>query len=92
MNNIIRELEKKFSPAYINKMNSMLEEIKIEYLSARTVKGEFNSLHEGYAIIKEEFDELWEEIKLKNPNQLNLQKEAVQVGAMVLAFLVELVQ
>jgi len=88
-NGIIKELESNFSREYLVKMDIMLEEMKIEYLSARTTNGEFNSLHEGYAVIKEEFDELWDEIKMKKPNHINLRKEAVQVGAMILALLVE---
>lgn len=43
------------------------------------------SLHEGYAILLEEVEELWEEIK-KNPRKRDLSKvleEAIQVGAMV---------
>ncbi|MBA7577647.1 hypothetical protein ES708_19500 [subsurface metagenome] len=51
----------------------------------------FNSYHEGYAVIKEELDELWEEVK-KYPNQdnKNLKKEAIQIGAMALRFVYDL--
>lgn len=45
------------------------------------------SNHEGYAIIKEEFDELWDEIKKKGDNNLAIESEAIQVAAMVLRFL-----
>lgn len=89
---IIKELESKFSREYIIKMDIMLEEMKIEYLSARSTHSEFNSMHEGYAVIKEEFDELWDEIKKREPNHSKLEKEGIQVGAMMLAFLVELIQ
>jgi glutamyl-tRNA reductase len=50
------------------------------------------SAHEGYAIIKEELDELWEEIKL-NPSKRNvdrLRSEATQVAAMAIRFLKDL--
>ena len=53
----------------------------------------FNSYHEGYAVIKEELDELWEEVK-KYPKQDNdnLKKEATQIGAMALRFIYDLLQ
>ena len=49
----------------------------------------FNSSHEGYAVIKEELDELWDEIKNnKYPmSSVNQKKEAIQVGAMAIKFL-----
>lgn len=49
----------------------------------------FNSSHEGYAVIKEEVDELWDEIKNnKHPmSEVNQKKEAIQVAAMGIKFL-----
>jgi hypothetical protein len=49
----------------------------------------FNSSHEGYAVLKEEVDELWDEIKNnKCPmSSVNQKKEAIQVGAMAIKFL-----
>ncbi|MFA5151485.1 MAG: hypothetical protein WC554_02880 [Clostridia bacterium] len=54
---------------------------------------EFHSYHEGYAVIKEELDELWEEVK-KYPkqNNENLRKEAIQIGAMAIRFVYDLIQ
>lgn len=51
------------------------------------------SAHEGYGVIAEEFDELWEIIKQKQTERdyVKLRKECVQLGAMVLAFLNEIV-
>lgn len=51
-----------------------------------------HSEHEGFAILKEEVDELWDEIK-KNPRKRDkaaLRREAVQVAAMALRFLNDL--
>ena len=49
----------------------------------------FNSSHEGYAVILEEMDELWDEIKNnKYPmSSMNQKKEAIQIGAMAVKFL-----
>ena len=49
----------------------------------------FSSSHEGYAVILEEMDELWDEIKNnKDPmSSMKQKKEAIQVGAMAVKFL-----
>lgn len=50
------------------------------------------SYHDGWAIIREELEELWDEIKLK-PSRRDAEKirrEAVQVAAMAVRFLVDL--
>jgi hypothetical protein len=50
----------------------------------------FNSAHEGYAVIYEELDELWDEIKSnKKKGSMERQRdEAIQVAAMAIKFLV----
>lgn len=42
--------------------------------------------HEFYAILKEEVDELWDDIKRDSPQE-QLVKEAIQVAAMVFRYL-----
>ena len=51
----------------------------------------FNSAHEGFAVIKEEIDELWDEVKKHSRDPKALEIEAVQCGAMILRFLTEVV-
>ena len=41
----------------------MIEKIEAEAMTAKQKYGAFNSTHEGYAVLKEEVDELWEVIK-----------------------------
>jgi NTP pyrophosphatase (non-canonical NTP hydrolase) len=68
---------------------SSIEDVVRELNLARDAYPEFNSAHEGYAVLKEEVDELWDEIK-KKPSQRDpeaLRKEAIQVAAMALRFL-----
>jgi len=52
----------------------------------------FRSPHEGYAIIKEELDELWEEIRKQYDVRTNekMRKEARQIAAMALRFMIDL--
>ena len=49
--------------------------------------GKFNSAHEGYAVLKEEVDEMWDEIKRNNIELACL--EAMQVAAMAIRFIVD---
>ncbi len=41
-----------------------------------------NSYHEGYAVILEEVDELWDEVRKKKPDAIEVGKELVQIAAM----------
>jgi hypothetical protein len=65
-----------------------------EYQRATELNGPFHSSHEGYAVIKEELDELWDEVKKKarDRDYTELEKEAVQVGAMALRFIIDICQ
>lgn len=47
------------------------------------------SAHEGYAVLLEEVDELWEEVKKREPDMVHMRKEAIQVAAMALRFLMD---
>lgn len=47
----------------------------------------FNSAHEGYAVILEELDELWDAVKANDAH--HARKEAVQVAAMAVRFLID---
>lgn len=60
-----------------------------EYNKATNEFPPFNSHHEGYAVILEEMDELWETIKEREKNIDNIKKECVQVAAMALRFLTD---
>lgn len=65
------------------------EEIVQEYLKARRQHAPMNSGHEGYAVILEELDELWEHVRGNTARSPEARKEAIQIAAMALAFAVE---
>jgi hypothetical protein len=48
--------------------------------------------HEGYAVILEELDELWAEIKRQAPDRARMKKEAIHVAAMGARFVLDLCQ
>lgn len=57
-----------------------------ELQNARKKFPAFNSAHEGYAILEEEVDELWDEVKRKDSSKEKMRKEAIQVAAMAIRF------
>lgn len=69
---------------------SAIAAVEKEYAEAACTFHNFQSRHEGYAIIKEELDELWEAIKTKGVKKSLVEKEATQVAAMALRFLIDL--
>lgn len=62
-----------------------------EYVRATAINGPFHSAHEGYAVILEELDELWEQVRLRDSERDvdKMREEAVQIGAMALRFIVD---
>lgn len=64
-----------------------LQQVRNEVLRATAKFPPFNSAHEGYAVLLEEVDELWDEVKANNPSKQ--EKEVIQVGAMAVRFLMD---
>jgi len=71
------------------KESDIIKLIEKEYKEAIKKYSSFNSAHEGYAVIKEELDELWEEIKNKynKRNYQKMMKESIQISAMAIRFI-----
>lgn len=63
--------------------------VEDELRRANAQFGPFRSAHEGYAILKEEVDELWDEVKA-NASKECLRDEAMQVAAMAIRFIMDL--
>ena len=73
--------------------NTAIELILEEYRSAVARYPKFHSAHEGYAILLEEMDELWDEVR-RSPSRYNpaaVRAEAIQVAAMALRFITDCV-
>lgn len=72
---------------------SLVGEALAELWRARKKFPAFHSPHEGYAVIAEEFDELWLEVKrYPNVDRAKMRAEAIQVAAMALRFVEDLCQ
>jgi hypothetical protein len=72
-------------PITVKAVNDVISELT----RARNKFPTFGNAHEGYAVILEELDELWDEIKKKNPSREELRAEAMQVAAMGLRFMID---
>lgn len=81
--------KQRWAEARLHAMNA-LDEVFVELKSAFTKHGSMTSAHEGHAVIREEFDEMWDEVKRKGGGyDLATRKEAVQVAAMAVRYLVD---
>lgn len=66
-----------------------LDAVAAEYAKARRKHPRMHSGHEGYAVIAEELDELWDHVKGDTATGPLAKKEACQVAAMAVAFMLE---
>jgi hypothetical protein len=71
-------------------VDQILNEVKTELESAQKQHGAYPTYHHGYAVILEELNELWDEIKLKNPDKAKLKKESLQVATTAVRFIHDL--
>jgi len=74
-----------------NAVSDAVSEVVTEVEHAKSNWPPFNSAHEGFAVLGEEVDELWEHIRTKQKNRdlLEMRKEAIQVAAMAIRFAAE---
>lgn len=74
-------------------MSKALDDVMSEYTRAGRKFAPFNSAHEGYAILAEEVDELWDEVRGHDgpERQKRMREEAVQVAAMALRFIQDII-
>ena len=73
----------------MNTWEDLRNDIEAELINAMHKFPKFNSYHEGYAVLKEEADELWDEIK-REQRPAELRQEAIQVAAMAIRFINDL--
>ena len=78
----------------MDRLNSIdyehFQEVAKEYIDAKSKFPPMVSAHEGFAILKEEVDELWDCVKMKQYDPLRpeeMRKEVIQVAAMAIRFL-----
>jgi hypothetical protein len=70
----------------------VLDAVARELDRAISKHSNFNSAHEGYAVILEELDELWEHVRRRREerDRGDMEKEAIQIAAMAVRFAVDI--
>ncbi len=71
------------------RLERVLVDVREELISAAQIHTQFHSRHEGYAVILEELDELWDNIKANNHGRAE-RAEAIQVAAMAVRYILDL--
>ncbi len=74
------------------KISDVMTAVENELRRAVNLHGGMKSCHEGYAVILEEVDELWEHVRLKDKlrKKSEMRLEAIQIAAMAARFVVDL--
>ena len=76
----------KMSDVDISKFYMIIGAVETELDWATSNHGKFHSMHEAYAVLLEEVDELWDVIKSHRGDE---RKEAVQVAAVAIRFIMD---
>lgn len=78
--------------ALLRRIDMELEQLRGELYKAMTKHAPMNSPHEGHSVIREEFEELWDHVKADTGRTTAARKEARQVAAMGLRYVLDLCQ
>ena len=68
---------------------SIAGDVLKELRTAQAIYPTHPSLEHSWAVLREECDELWDEIKQKQRNRPAIRREAVQVAAMAIRLILE---
>jgi hypothetical protein len=74
------------------KIRAALQDVYDEVIKAVTKYDPMHSAHEAHSVLREEFEELWEHVKVKQGERdaKAMRHESVQVAAMAIRFLVDI--
>lgn len=72
-------------------VNGVLDEVRDQIKRAMIKHAPMHSPHEGISFLKEEVDELWEHVKYDTGRTLEARKEALQIAAMAIRYVVDLI-
>jgi hypothetical protein len=62
--------------------HDILDEVDRELTRAQEVFPAMRSPHEASAVVREEYEEFWDEVRLKTGTRAGMRKELIQLAAM----------
>ena len=73
------------------RIKPVIKAVRKEVERAMTLHGAMRNAHEAYAVLLEEVDELWDEVKKnsKTRDPLKMREEAIQVAAMAVRMIID---
>lgn len=74
---------------FTERLKNIEPEVLTEIVRGQALHGDILSLREGWGILSEEFDELWEAIKADDP--VGVREESVHVAAVALRIVLDVV-
>lgn len=74
----------------LQELDDALAEVRRECMKAMQKFEPFNSAHEGHSVLREEVEELWDEVKANRGYGGDARLEARQCAAMAVRYMVDL--
>lgn len=68
----------------------VLEDVFIEIARAGSIHPPLRGTHEAYAVLLEEVDEFWDEVRKRNPDKTQMRLELIQIAAMACRTILDL--
>ena len=75
-----------------NLVNGILDEVRQSLKLGMIKHAPMHSPHEGVSVIREELEELWDHVKADTGRTPEARKEALQVAAMAIRYVVDLIE
>lgn len=79
----------RFGPDFDQRYSGPVREVFDELAAAQAKFPRFNGPHEGWAVIREELDELWDLVRENDGDTQLARVEAVQIAAMAIRYMME---
>lgn len=72
-------------------IDAVLEEVRVSLQKGMIKHASMHSPHEGHSVIEEEYEELWDHVKADTGRSPEARKEALQLAAMAVRYIVDLI-